>query len=86
MTDNKVISLEMFSIPSCVIYKIKHFLPELDFDDLKQLDTSDGGLLVLGLYFDGRVVLDRYWLNPISCDPVMRQHFLDRGTLLWLLG
>jgi hypothetical protein len=75
----------MFSIPSCVIYKIKHFLPELDFDYLKQLDTSDGGLLILVLYFDVRVVLYRNRLNSISCDPVMREHFLDRGTLLWVL-
>jgi hypothetical protein len=76
----------MFSISCCIIYKIKHFLSELDFDDLKQLDTSDGGLLVLGLYFNGRVVLDWYRLNPIRCNPVMRKHILDRGTLLRVLG
>ena len=73
-------------IHSCILYEIKHFLPELDFDDLKQLDTSDGGLLILGLYLDGRVMLDGYRLNPIRCDPVMREHFLDRGTFLWVLG
>ena len=48
-------------------------------------DLANRLLLLAFSDFNRRIMMNGYRLNAIRSDPIMRNHFLDKDALLWVL-